>query len=60
MLYGRNLAPRANCNARVIFTPEVGANYSVTYAYKLPGCELSVYKINNDGSKETAETKQCN
>lgn len=60
MLYGRNLAPRANCNARAIFTPEVGANYSVTYAYKLPGCELRIYKMNNDGSKETAETKQCN
>ena len=59
MLYGRNLAPRADCNARVIFTPEVGINYSVTYAYKLPGCELRVYKINDTGSKEAVEIKEC-
>jgi len=59
MLYGRNLATRANCDARVIFTPEVGANYSVTYAYKLPGCELRVYKINDTGSKDAVEIKVC-
>jgi len=59
MLYGRNLAPRADCDARVIFTPEVGSNYSVTYAYRLPGCELRVYKINDNGSKDDVETKQC-
>lgn len=60
MLYGRNLAPRANCDARVIFTPNVGANYSVTYAYKLPGCELRVYKINDTDSKDPIEIKECN
>lgn len=59
MVYGRNLAPRANCDARVIFTPEVGADYLVTYAYKLPGCELRIYKINDTGSKAAVEIKEC-
>ena len=59
LLYGRNLAPRANCDDQIIFTPEIGAKYSVTYAYKLPGCKLKVYKINDSGSKNIVEVKEC-
>jgi uncharacterized protein YceK len=58
-LYGRVLAPHANCNDRVIFTPEVGVNYSVTFAYKLPGCELKVYRMNDKGAKDNVAVKHC-
>lgn len=67
-LYGRSIAPNdfiqgtvvhGKCDRKIIFTPEVGANYYVTYAYRLPGCELKVYKISDTGSKEPVEVKGC-
>ena len=60
-LYGRSMATRFKCDTRVVFTPEVGASYFVTYAYKLPGsgCELKVYKISDTGSKEPLATREC-
>jgi hypothetical protein len=58
-LFGRVHFPLyKSCDHKIIFKPEEGANYYVTYTYN-PGCKLQVYKINESGSKDAVEIKEC-
>lgn len=57
-LYGRVLAPHFSCDTKIIFAPEVGAEYLVTYAYKLPGCQLRVYQL-TDGLTKPVDIHEC-
>lgn len=57
-LYGRVLAPHFSCDTKIIFVPEVGAEYLVTYAYKLPGCQLRVYQL-TDGLTKPVDIHEC-
>ena len=59
-LFGRSHAPRFKCDTSVVFTPERGANYLVTFEYKLPhiGCKLSVYNIST-GVQQAVPPEHC-